>query len=329
MRQEKRKGDKVCFNIKHMLPINKIDGKGKGYIALGITCLVWGTTWVASKIGVSQMPALQMASIRQFFGGLCFIAFFMLYKKLPLPTAKQFKWIIVMAVLMFVLANGLSTWSLNYIPTGLSALIGALYPLSVVIIERIFFKIKKMNILTFIGLFLGLSGVGIVFYESAFNDLSPAYILGLCLSVLAMLSWSVGTVFLSRNKAAINPYYGTGWQMLVSAVILFVLAQTTQPTIPLSSISLKGWLAIAYLVFFGSIIAFIAFIYSMKKLPAAISSLYAYINPLVAMVVAGFILNEKLTINILWGAIVTLIGVYLVNLSIKRSNAKIIAEAEI
>jgi drug/metabolite transporter (DMT)-like permease len=311
-----------------MRAIHKIDRKAKGYVALAVTCVVWGTTWVASKVGVTEIPALQMASIRQLLGGLSFVIFFMVYKKLPLPTVKQFKWILVMAVLMFVFANGLSTWSLKYIPTGLSALIGALYPLSVVIIERLFFKVKNMNVLTFLGLFLGLTGVGIVFYESAFNNLSKDFLIGLGLSVFAMLSWSVGTVFLSRNKANINPYYGTGWQMLVSAAILFVLAQLTQPTVPLSSISMKGWMAVMYLVLFGSIAAFIAFIYSMKILPAAISSLYAYINPLVAMIVATFVLSEKLTINILWGAMVTLIGVYLVNLSIKR-NTKVIVEAEI
>ena len=81
-----------------------------------------------------------MAAIRQFIGGACFLLFFIGYKKLPLPTAKQFGWIILLALLMFVGANGLSTWSLNYIPTGLSALIGALYPLSVVLIEIIFYK---------------------------------------------------------------------------------------------------------------------------------------------------------------------------------------------
>ncbi|HSN60405.1 MAG TPA: EamA family transporter, partial [Ferruginibacter sp.] len=83
-----------------MQSLNKIDRKAKGYIALAITCVVWGTTWVASKIGVTEIPALQMASIRQLFGGLCFVLFFMLYKKMPLPTAKQFRWIAVMAVLM-------------------------------------------------------------------------------------------------------------------------------------------------------------------------------------------------------------------------------------
>lgn len=311
-----------------MQGIKNLDGKGKGYLALFITSVVWGTTWVASKMGVNEIPPLQMAYIRQLIAGICFVAFFIFYKKFSIPTLKQFRWIFVMAILMFVFANGLSTWSLKFIPTGLSALIGALYPLSVVIIERVFYKSKRMTILTFIGLFMGISGVGIVFYENAFNSNSISFGIGLSLSVIAMLSWSFGTIFIARNKANINPYYGTGWQMLISAIILMVIAEATQPTVPMYEISLKVWMVILYLVIFGSIISFVAFIYSMKKLPAAISSLYAYINPLVAMVTASIVLNEKLTINILWGAIVTLIGVFLVNYSIKKS-AKVILEPEI
>ena len=195
-------------------------GKAGGYLALGITSIVWGTTWVASKIGVAEMPALQMAYIRQFFGGICFVLFFMLYKKLPLPTGKRFIWLIVMAVLMFVMANGLSTWSLQYIPTGLSALVGALYPLSVVIIEMIFFKNRNLTILTFIGLMLGITGIGIVFYENAFQHRPDGFVFGVTLSVIAMLAWSVGTIIIVRNKMNINPYYATGWQMLISAFIL-------------------------------------------------------------------------------------------------------------
>lgn len=303
-------------------------GKAGGYLALAITSIVWGTTWVASKIGVAEMPALQMAYIRQFLGGICFVLFFMLYKKLAFPTRKEFLWLLIMALLMFVLANGLSTWSLNYIPTGLSALVGALYPLSVVIIEMVFFKSRNMTILTFVGLLLGITGIGIVFYENAFQQHPDGFIFGVVLSVIAMLSWSVGTIIIVRNKTTLNPYYATGWQMLIGAFMLFIIAETTQPTIPISSIPLKGWGAITYLVLAGSLLAFIAFIYSMKKLPAAISSLYAYINPLVAMVTAAIVLDEKLTMNILWGAIVTLAGVFLVNYSIKRSREKVIAEPE-
>lgn len=304
-------------------------GKGKGYIALVLTSVLWGTTWVASKIGVNEMPPLQMAYIRQFIAGISIVGFFMWYKKFPLPTGKQFRWLFVMGILMFVFANGLSTWSLKYIPTGLSCLVGALYPLSVVIIEKVFYKSKQLTILTFIGLFLGLTGVGIVFYEHAFQNLNSLFLIGLALSVLAMLSWSLGTVFLARNKTAIDPYYGTGWQMLISSALLLVVAETTQPTIPFSTISLKVWAVIFYLVIFGSLIAFAAFIFSMKKLPAAIASLYAYFNPLVAMVLASLYLNEKLTINILWGAIVTLIGVFIVNYSVRRESDKIIVEPEI
>ena len=310
--------------------INLPKGKAGGYLALAITSIVWGTTWVASKIGIeTQIPPLQMAYIRQFLGGICFLLFFILYKKLSLPTRKEFLWLLIMALLMFVVANGLSTWSLQYIPTGLSALIGALYPLSVVIIERVFFKSKNMTILTFIGLLLGITGIGIVFYENAFQHHPGGFIFGVGLSLIAMLSWSVGTIIIVRNKTTLNPYYATGWQMLISAFILCIIAETTQPTIPFKSITATAWGAITYLVLAGSLLAFIAFIYSMKKLPPAISSLYAYINPLVAMVTAAIVLHEKLTMYILWGALVTLVGVFLVNYSLKRSEEKIIAEPEL
>ncbi len=304
-------------------------GKLGGYIALCITCVVWGTTWVASKIGIADIPALQMASIRQFLGGTCFVLFFMLYKKLPFPNRQQIGKLIIMALLMFVMANGLSTWSLQFIPTGLSALIGALYPLSVVIIEMVVFKNKNMTILTFIGLLLGITGIGIVFYESAFQHQPGGFLFGISLSVIAMLSWSVGTLILTRTSLKMNPYYAIGWQMLLSSLLLLIFAYFTGETIAMSAITAQAWWVIVYLVLAGSILSFVAFIYSMKKLPVAVASLYAYINPLVAMVVAALVLREKLTIYILWGAIVTMLGVFLVNYSIRRNQRKIIVEAEI
>jgi len=303
--------------------------RSKGYIALTTTSFVWGTTWVVSKIGLHDMPALQMAYIRQLIAGLCFVSFFMLVKKIAWPTKKQFAWLFMLAILMFVFANGLSTWSLAYIPTGLGALIGALYPLSVVIIERLFFHSQKMTTLTYLGLFLGIGGVGIVFYENAFDHGGTSFFFGIMLALVAMLAWSLGTVFIARNKANINPYYGTGWQMLISSAILLIWSETSGQTIPYADITASAWLVIIYLVIFGSIISFVAFIYSMKRLPAAVASLYAYFNPLVAMVIASVVLKEKLTIHILWGALVTLGGVFLVNYSIKKNKSQTIAEPEI
>src|SRR6476660_8601907 len=126
-------------------------GRGKGYFALSLTSILWGTTWVASKIGISPLPALQMAAIRQLIAGTLLVSFFIFFRGYTLPRGKQWRWLVIMAVLMFVFANGLSTWSLQYIPTGLSALIGALYPLSVVIIERLFFKSQRLTKLTYVG----------------------------------------------------------------------------------------------------------------------------------------------------------------------------------
>lgn len=210
----------------------------------------------------------------------------------------------------------------------MSALIGALYPLCVVLVEFFFFKQKNITGLTIAGLLLGISGVGIVFYENAFHHRTPGFMIGIGLSITAMLSWSAGTIIISRNKIRVNPYYATGWQMLISSAILFPIAFFTQPLLPLAAIPAKAWMAIGYLVVMGSVICFAAFVYSMKNLPAALFSLYAYFNPLVAMLVAGLLLSEPLNINILWGATVTLLGVYLVNYSIKRKNEKDILDEE-
>ena len=302
--------------------------KTKGYLALIATSFIWGTTWVVSKIGVRELPPLQMAYIRQFIAGIIFVGFLAFYKKLPLPSAKQFRWLFVMAIIMFVSANGLSTWGVQYIPAGLGSLIGALYPLSVVILEKVFFKSKPLTALTIVGLLLGISGIAIVSYENAFHQNGPHFLFGVLLSFTAMLSWSIGTIFMARNKVEINPYYGVGWQMLISSIILFIIMNSSQTVIPFAKISSYAWWVIGYLVVFGSLLTFIAFIYSMKVLPTAVASLYAYINPFVAMVTAYIVLNEKFSANILLGSFVTITGVFLVNFSNKRAN-KIIAEAEI
>jgi drug/metabolite transporter (DMT)-like permease len=293
-----------------------VANKKKAYIALMITSLVWGTTWVVSKIGVQKTPAFEVASIRQFSGGILYVLFF-LFKGLAFPTWKQFKWLTLMAVLMFVSSNGLATLALRYIPSGLAALIAALYPLSVVLIEMIFFKNSKINWGTFLGLFLGIGGIALVFYESAFHNHAAGFWLGVVVSLIAMITWAVATIFIARRKTEMNPYYATGWQMLISSVIMFFIVLISGDSIPIASIPMQTWLALAYLVSAGSIFAFIAFIYSMKNLEPGIAALYAYINPIVAILVGSVIMNEKITMNIIIGSIITLGGVYLVNKSLK------------
>ncbi len=302
--------------------------KAKGYFALFITSIVWGTTWVVSKIGVSIMPPMQLVYLRQFFGGIIFVGFFLLFKKLPIPTAKQFRWLFFMSVIMFVSANGLSTWGVKYIPPGLGALIGSLYPLVVVILERLFLKNKQANAATFFGLVLSIAGITLIFSKSNFSNNNPHFLLGILFSVTAMISWSFGTILMARNKLEINPYYGIGWQMLISSVMIFIFMQFTNSTIPLAKIPTNAWFAIAYLVILGSLITFVAFIYSMKKLPTSIASLYAYINPIVATIIGIVVFKDGINKYTTIGMIITIIGVFLVNNSIKKKDIAI-AEAEL
>ncbi len=302
--------------------------KQKAYIGLVATSIIWGTSWVASKIAVKGgVPGLEVAAIRQFMGGVLFVGFFLIRGE-KIPSAKQMLWLAGMGTLLFVIANGFATVALRYIPSGLAALIAALYPLSVVIIERIFFRNTKITWVTFVGLLLGITGIGIVFYDNAFHSQPEGYVLGLILSLIAMLSWSIGTIIIARNKVKINAYNATGWQMLLGSFLLMIMTLASGNTMPITAIPASTWLAIAYLVFVSSIVAFVAFIYTMKHLEPAIAALYAYINPIIAILTGSVLMDEKLTIDILIGSAITLVGVFLVNRSLKKQREQALADAE-
>jgi len=290
--------------------------QNKAYLALTVTSIVWGTTWVASKMGVMHMPAFEMASIRQFLGGSLYVGFFLI-KGEKLPTAQQFLWLLGMSLLMFVSSNGIATYGLKFITSGLAALIAALYPLSVVLIERYYYKAIEITPKTLIGLSLGLLGIGFIFYKDSLTVHGSNYILGVVLSFLAMITWSIGSIIISRTKIKINPYNSIGWQMLISAFIMGTITLISGDYVPLNQIPTISWGVIIYMVIGGSVFAFMSFIYSMKHLKSSIASLYAYINPIVAIWVGSLLLNEHMTWNNIVGSIITLIGVYLVNKSLK------------
>jgi drug/metabolite transporter (DMT)-like permease len=225
-----------------------------------------------------------------------------------------------MAFLMFVSSNGIATYGLQFITSGLASLIAALYPLSVVLIERFYFKAIKITPQTFIGLLLGLLGIAFIFYKDSILVHGTNYALGVGLSLFAMITWSVGSIIISRNKINMNAYYSIGWQMLISAVVMGLFTLYTGNYIAINEIPAISWGVIIYMVIGGSVFAFIAFIYSMKNLNPAIASLYAYINPIVAIWVGSLLLNEEMSFSSIMGTLCTLVGVYLVNRSLKNQK---------
>ena len=296
---------------------SKVSAIGLPILALCWVSFFWGTTWIASKEGVKHMPALQLAAIRQFIGGLLYISFF-LFKKTPWPKGKQWKTIIILSILNFVLSNGLSTWGVKYISSGLGAIIGAIVPLWIVIIT--FFRGERLARLTVIGLIISFGGVCVIFYDHLSDFMIPDFRFGIILSLIATLTWAFGSLYTKKKAASFNPYFSLGLQMFISSILLFAYNGATGTSVSLSAIPAISWWSIAYLVVFGSVLTFIAFIYALQNLPAEISSVYAYINPIIAVILGAVIFGEVLNAAIAIGGGVTLFGLYLVNYSLRKSR---------
>ena len=263
------------------------------------------------------MPGLQLAGIRQFIGGMLYVAFF-LYKKAPWPKGKQWKAIFILSILNFVLSNGLSTWGVKYISSGLGAIIGAIFPLWIVIITV--FRGEKIARLSILGLVISFGGVCVIFYDHLADFLKPNFRFGIFISLIATFTWAFGTMYTRKKAASFNPYFSLGLQMLISSFITLAIIGATGTGVNISSIPANSWWAIGYLVIIGSVLTFIAYIYMIQRLPAEINSIYAYINPIVAILLGAVIYGEPLTMAIAIGGTVTLFGLYLVNYSIRKTR---------
>ncbi|WP_462253061.1 DMT family transporter [Ferruginibacter sp.] len=287
----------------------------KALLALAWVCFFWGTTWIASKVGVTNMPAIQLCAIRQLLGGSVYLLYFIITKH-PWPKGKQWGVILVLSFLNFMLSNGLSTWGVQYISSGLGAIIGAIFPLWIVIITL--FGGGRLPQKALLGMVMGFGGVCIIFYDHLKDFLNADFSFGIVLSVIATISWAFGTVYTKKHAVNFNPYFSLGLQMLISSVALYTVSYSTGNTVSIAAIPANAWWAILYLVVIGSVLTFIAFIYSLQRLPTSLASLYAYTNPIVAVLLGVIIFNEKLNIYVAVGGAVTIAGVYLVNDSFKR-----------
>ncbi|HQE34304.1 MAG TPA: EamA family transporter [Flavobacterium alvei] len=296
---------------------SRINAIGLPILALCWVCFFWGTTWIASKEGVRHMPALQLAGIRQFIGGILYVTFF-LYKKAPWPKGKQWKAIFILSILNFVLSNGLSTWGVKYISSGLGAIIGAIFPLWIVFITL--FRGERIARLSVLGLIVSFSGVCVVFFDHLADLLNPDFRFGILLSLFATVSWAFGSLYTKKKAASFNPYFSLGLQMLISSCITLAIVGATGTGVTIASIPANSWWAIGYLVIIGSVLTFIAFIYMLQRLPPEINSLYAYVNPIVAVLLGTIIFVEQLTMAIAIGGGITLGGLYLVNYSMRKSK---------
>lgn len=289
----------------------------KAYIALGIVSFFWGTTYVAAKVGTEEMPGLFVAGIRQLLSGLILVSFFLL-RGYKLPGLQVMKQISLQGFFLLCIANGALTWAMEYISGGLAAIIAAMVPLFIALFSVWLSNCAKLTRWMLAGLLIGFTGIVIIFSDYLGQMQSRSFVFGVMLALISVLSWSFGTVYTSRNKPAIDVLFNVGLQMLVAGTVMLLVCAVTGKYVNLTETGQQSWMAISYLVVFGSLLAYTAYVFAISKLPPTLVSVYAYINPLVAVVLGWLLLAEKMNMTMLFGTLVTLAGVYLVNREYKR-----------
>jgi drug/metabolite transporter (DMT)-like permease len=233
---------------------------------------------------------------------------------------EQFPRILMMSIIMFVLSNGLSVLSVVYMPSGIASIIGAIAPIWVVIISYLFQKNNAIVAQTVVGVIVGFAGVVICFYDY-FNEIREGtFALGIFYGLISSITWAIGALLTAKQAKDTDPYFSLGWQMLLSGILLNLISYTTGSFVSIDHLPAEAWFSIGYLVIIGSVIAFGAYVFALKRLPAALVTVHAYINPIVALIIGSVLLDEQLTRNIAIGTIATLLGVFLVNNSFRKTT---------
>lgn len=288
----------------------------KAMIALGIVCVLWGTTWVASKQGVMHMPPLQLSGIRQSLAGILYIIYFV-SKGAKWPRGREWYIVGVLSFLNILCSNGLTTWGVKYISAGLGAIIAATFPLWMVIIG-LFTSKDRIPVAALKGFLLGFGGICVIFYEHLHDFLNPEFLFGISISITAAWTWALGTIFTKKEARDFNPYFSLGLQMFLAGAVLTITSYASGDVVPVTQIPWQAWTAIGYLVLFGSVFAFAAYLYALQHLSVEQMSIYAYINPVVAVILGSLLFSEHLTVFIIAGGAITLYGVYMINTALRK-----------
>ncbi len=286
---------------------------------MGLVSFFWGTTYLASRISAQHIPGLFVAGVRQFVSGVLLVTYF---KSMGYawPDKKSWIKIAIQGVLLLCISNGLFTWAMEYIDSGLGAIIAGLVPLFVALFSILLLRFARFTPLMIAGLLVGFGGIVTIFYQH-FTQLSNSkYSFGIGLAVIATISWSFGTVFASRYKPKTEILFSVGLQMLIAGCIMLFVCGISGKYVNLTQDHSNALWSLLYLIVIGSLLTYSAYVFAVSKLPATQVSVYAYINPIVAVFLGWLILHEQISMNVVTGTLITLGGVYLVNREFKKQQ---------
>jgi drug/metabolite transporter (DMT)-like permease len=290
------------------------------YIALAIVSIFWGTTYLASSVGVRHMHGVMLAGIRQAVAGFLITGFFLL-RGYKLPEKMVLSKLFVIGTLMLCGGNGLLTWAMKYIPSGLGAIIAATIPIWITIASYFLVQRTRLSLQLIIGMILGFGGVAGIFYNYLSSLMNPDFQFGILIAFGSCIFWALGSVLTAKWALEVNYLYGAGFQMFFSGIIMLVVATFFLGAhVEVSTFTTELWESLLYLVLVGSVFSYSAYVFALNNLPPAQVSIYAYINPVVAVLLGWLILHEQLTWLTGICSLITIGGVYLVNNAINKNK---------
>ena len=286
------------------------------WLALGIVYVVWGSTYLAIAVAVQTLPPFLYAGLRFLLAGLI-LAGWLAFRGVDLRvTRRELQGAAVVGILMLSVANGLVVLAERTVPSGVAALIVASIPLWIVVYRMVSGERVGRDLLA--GVLLGLGGVAVLVVPGGLNGtVDPV---GAIMLFVATLAWALGTFLSPRLATPRNALVSTSYQMLAGGVALLVagLGRGELAHVDPATFSSSSLIAFAYLVVFGSLVAFSAYTWLLQNTSVSLVSTYAFVNPVVAVVLGALILAEPITPTIVIGAAIIVVAVAFI---VFRQNA--------
>lgn len=291
----------------------------RAYLALALICIIWGTTYTAIKFAVVDFPPFLLVGIRQTAAGLLLLALAWSSGKSTLPDGRYIRLQMLTGLATITGGNGFITWGMQYVSSGLAAIIGSLTPIVVVLVSLVWHGKERIHARMIAGVMIGFAGMALIFREGWQDFVRPEYRWGIAGCFASCLTWSLGTVMAKQwNSNAVSPLLNAGLQITAGGLGGFVLSALFDTTHTIHHTT-SGWISVAYLAVIGSALAFTLYMFVLKHLSATISSLYTYINPVVAILLGWLLLGENLTAWEIAGMVLTILGVWIVNSRPRRT----------
>jgi len=288
------------------------DRKGLAYIAFVTVCIVWGTTYLGIHVALETVPVLLVAGLRWMFAGVVMSAL-MLATGRGLPKPRLWGPLALLGFLMNIVGNGFVVYAQQFVASGLTAVLIATTPFWSALIERLLPNGERFSKRSLSGLALGFSGIVVLVWPELTNGGAGGrqFVIGVIAIQLACVGWVVGTSYARRHELGDNPFRSTALQMVFSGIMLLIAATAHGDWAQLS-FTPRTIAAMLYLSVAGSLIAYSAYIYAIQHLPLQLVSLYAYINPMIAVGLGTLLLNEPLSTRVIVAAVLVFAGTWIV-----------------